>query len=100
MIEQLKRFPTIERIIQQIESLPPLKTEESILFRVLVQLMVIVGIVATDVAAVSQFPMSVWAIPLSILGGVVSWHRRKEKKRYFKIYPCHCYGCHFVFLFG
>ncbi|WP_069790106.1 transglutaminase TgpA family protein [Cyanobacterium sp. IPPAS B-1200] len=79
MIEQLKRFPTIERIIQQIESLPPLKTEESILFRVLVQLMVIVGIVATDVAAVSQFPMSVWAIPLSILGGVVSWHRRKEK---------------------
>ncbi|AFZ46047.1 transglutaminase domain-containing protein [Cyanobacterium stanieri PCC 7202] len=79
MIEQLKRFPTFERIIQQIESLPPLKTEESILFRVLVQLMVIVGIVATDVAAMSQFPMSVWAIPLSILGGVVSWHRRKKK---------------------
>lgn len=79
MIEQLKHFPTFKQIIQQIESLPPLKTEESILFRILVQLMVIVGIVATDVAAVSQFPMSIWAIPLSILGGVISWRRRKKK---------------------
>ena len=78
-MEQLRQIPTIKRIIHQVQSLPSLKTEDSILFRVLVQTMVIVGIVATDVAAVSQFPMSYWAIPLSIVGSIVSWRRRGKK---------------------
>ncbi|NES97234.1 MAG: hypothetical protein F6K32_18765, partial [Desertifilum sp. SIO1I2] len=37
-------------------------TEESILLRVLVQALVIVGIIATDLAAETQ--MSFWAVPL------------------------------------
>ncbi|MGK7956784.1 MAG: DUF3488 and DUF4129 domain-containing transglutaminase family protein, partial [Crocosphaera sp.] len=38
---------------------------------------VIVGIIATDIAAGTQ--MSFWAIPLSIMGGVWSWYRRKQR---------------------
>lgn len=60
--------------------MPKPPTEESILFRTLVQIMVIVGIIATDVAAQSLYPMSIWAIPLSIVGAIVSWRRRKKKK--------------------
>ena len=67
-------------LIKQIKTLPqPKKTEESILLRVLVQIMVIIGIIATDVAAQIIFPMSFWAVPLSIIGAVVSWYRRKKR---------------------
>ncbi|MGI0481708.1 transglutaminase TgpA family protein [Geminocystis sp. CENA526] len=76
-MENSPQIPSFKAIIKQIESFPIPKTEESILLRILVQMMVIVGIVATDVAARSQFPMSVWAIPLSMLGGFISWRRRK-----------------------
>lgn len=62
---------------QYFQRFPLPQTEESILFRVLVQLLVIVGIVATDVAAQTEW--SIWAIPLSILGAVWSWHRRKHR---------------------
>ncbi len=55
----------------------PLKTEESLIFRILVQGLVIVGIIATDIAAGTQ--MSVWAIPLSIIGAIWSWYRRKHR---------------------
>jgi protein-glutamine gamma-glutamyltransferase len=65
--------------IEKIKALPQPPTEESILLRILVQLMVIIGIIATDVAAQSTFPMSIWAIPLSIIGAIVSWQRRKKK---------------------
>ncbi len=44
------------------------------MLRVLVQLMVVVGIIATDVAAETQ--MSLWAIPLSIVGATWSWYHR------------------------
>ena len=62
---------------QQIKSAPPVKTEESVIFRTLVQCLVIVGIIATDIAARTQ--MSFWAIPLSIIGGVWSWNRRQHR---------------------
>jgi protein-glutamine gamma-glutamyltransferase len=78
-MENLRQTPTIKNIIAQIKSFPPLKTEESILLRILVQTMVIVGIVATDVAARGESMMSFWAIPLSILGSLISWRRRKKK---------------------
>ncbi|BAQ64369.1 DUF3488 and DUF4129 domain-containing transglutaminase family protein [Geminocystis sp. NIES-3709] len=78
-MENLPKIPSFKAIIKQIESFPSPKTEESILLRILVQIMVIVGIIATDVAAKSSFPMSVWAIPLSIVGSVVSWRRRKQR---------------------
>ncbi len=66
-----------ERWQKQLESSPPLVTEESLVFRILVQALVIVGIIATDVAAETQ--MSLWAIPLSILGATWSWYRRKQR---------------------
>ncbi|MDJ0659411.1 MAG: DUF3488 and DUF4129 domain-containing transglutaminase family protein [Crocosphaera sp.] len=62
---------------QQIKSSPPTKTEESVIFRILVQSLVIVGIIATDIAANTQ--MSVWAIPLTIIGGIWSWYRRQHR---------------------
>ena len=61
----------------RLQAMPEPKTEESIVFRILVQLMVIVGIVATDVAA--QTTWSLWAIPLSIIGSWWSWRQRKKK---------------------
>lgn len=59
----------------QTQPLPP--TEESVLLRLLVLGMVIVGIVATDVAAETQ--MSAWAIPLTAIGSGWSWLRRHKR---------------------
>lgn len=51
--------------------------EDSIWLRVLVQALVIVGIVAVDIAAQTQ--NSLWAIPSSIVGAAWSWYRRRER---------------------
>jgi transglutaminase-like putative cysteine protease len=51
-------------------------SEDSLLFRVLVQAMVSIGIMATDVAAETQ--MSWWAVPLSIVGATWSWRQRQR----------------------
>ncbi len=51
--------------------------EESILFRILTQALVSVGIVATDIAA--DTTLSFWAVPLSLLGATWSWMRRRER---------------------
>jgi transglutaminase-like putative cysteine protease len=66
-----------DRLKQRLETLPQAKTEESLLLRILAQAMVLVGIVATDVAAASW--MSLWAIPLSVLGAWWSWRRRHDR---------------------
>ena len=76
-VEQLRRLPLLKQIWQRLELMPLPKTEESILLRILVQALVIVGIIATDVAAETQ--ISWWAIPLSIVGGIWSWYRRKKR---------------------
>ena len=77
-MEQSQKFSNnFNKKMWQENSLPQPNTEESILLRVLVQAMVIVGIIATDIAAQTQ--MSLWAIPLSILGAVWSWYRRKKR---------------------
>jgi len=77
-MEQSQKFPNLnQKMWQEENSLPRANTEESILLRVLVQAMVIVGIIATDIAAQTQ--MSLWAIPLSILGAILSWYRRKKR---------------------
>ena len=77
-MEQSQKLPNLNnKKIWQGNSLPQPNTEESILLRVLVQAMVIVGIIATDIAAQTQ--MSIWAIPLSISGAVWSWYRRKKR---------------------
>lgn len=75
--DRLQRLPVLQKIWQRIEALPRPQTEESWLFRILVQLLVIVGIIATDVAAGTQ--TSFWAVPLSIVGATWSWYRRKKR---------------------
>jgi transglutaminase-like putative cysteine protease len=55
---------------------PIVDTENSLLLRVLIQLMVSIGIMATDVAADTQ--MSLWAVPLSLIGATWSWRQRQR----------------------
>jgi protein-glutamine gamma-glutamyltransferase len=62
---------------QRAQPLPPVSPEESITLRVLTQALVIIGIIATDIAAETQ--LSVWTVPLSLLGSVWSWYRRRER---------------------
>jgi len=62
---------------QRLEKLPTPAIEESLLLRVLVQSMVLVGIAATDVAASTG--MSLWAVPLSLMGAFWSWQRRHKR---------------------
>lgn len=65
------------RLWQRLEALPLPESEESLLLRVLTQTMVLVGIIATDVAASTQ--MSLWAIPFSIAGAYWSWQTRRKR---------------------
>ncbi len=63
---------------QQNASLPSVKeVENSIVLRVLVSALVIVGIVATDIAAETQFSLS--SILLSILGASWSYYHRQDR---------------------
>jgi protein-glutamine gamma-glutamyltransferase len=68
-------------IVQQwrrrIQTLPLMPPEESIALRVLTQALVVIGMIATDVAAQNQ--MSIWTVPVSIVGSVWSWHRRYQR---------------------
>jgi transglutaminase-like putative cysteine protease len=67
----------LTNIQQQMAALPRIPPEDSLLLRILVQSMVSVGILATDVAAETQ--MSLWAIPLSIVGATWSWYHRHDR---------------------
>ncbi|MEA5509651.1 DUF3488 and DUF4129 domain-containing transglutaminase family protein [Crocosphaera sp. UHCC 0190] len=72
-----KPLSLLEKFRQTIAAMPKMQTEESLMLRILVQGLVIIGIIATDVAAQTQ--MSLWAIPLSIAGSTWSWYRRKHR---------------------
>lgn len=61
---------------QKIQSSPPIEVEDSITLRVLVSALVIIGIVATDVAA--ETTHSFWAVPLSMAGGAWGYYRRRQ----------------------
>ncbi|MBC7883522.1 MAG: DUF3488 domain-containing protein [Anaerolineae bacterium] len=73
----LDRSTFWQQVQARIPQMPTIPPEESIALRILVQGMVIVGLIATDVAA--ETSLSLWTIPLSIVGAVFSWYRRKEK---------------------
>jgi len=73
----LRRFPPLDRLWQRIESQPVAETEESIPLRILVQVLVFIGIAASDVAAGTN--NSVWGIPLSAIGGTWGWYARRRK---------------------
>lgn len=74
---KLRRIPGITQLWEHLQTLPKPKTEESISLRILVQILVIVGIIATDI--VTDTTLSTWAIPLSLAGGSYSWYRRKKR---------------------
>ncbi|HEY9599408.1 MAG TPA: DUF3488 and DUF4129 domain-containing transglutaminase family protein [Cyanophyceae cyanobacterium] len=76
-MQQRWRLPGFRQFWQRLEATPPPQTENSILLRVLVQCLVIVGIIATDIAAETQ--MSFWAVPLSLVGATWSWYRRRDR---------------------
>ena len=76
-IRQLGRLPLLNHLWHRLEAMPLPQAENSILLRVLVLGLVIVGIVATDIAAETQ--MSFWAIPLSIVGATWSWYHRRDR---------------------
>jgi transglutaminase-like putative cysteine protease len=67
----------LAKIQQQMAMRPQTVPEDSLLLRVLVQSMVVVGIIATDVAAETQ--LSLWAIPVSIMGATWSWYHRHDR---------------------
>lgn len=73
----VKSSSVFAKIQQQMAAMPKTSPEDSLLLRVLVQLLVLVGILATDVAAETQ--MSLWAMPLSIAGATWSWYHRRER---------------------
>ena len=61
---------------------PSYQTEESWLLRIMVQLLVSVGIIATDIAAMDVsggLQISLWAVPVSAVGGTWSWYRRRSR---------------------
>jgi protein-glutamine gamma-glutamyltransferase len=72
----VRKGSILANIQQQMAAMPKISPEDSLLLRILVQSMVIVGMIAIDVAAETQ--MSVWAMPLSIIGATWSWYHRHD----------------------
>jgi transglutaminase-like putative cysteine protease len=78
----VRSLPSLRHLWQRLENLPLPEPENSLVLRVLVQALVSVGIIATDVAAadaVDALGVSVWAVPVSIVGAAWSWYRRRHR---------------------
>ena len=77
----LSPFTAFQRALQRRINSPSVTAleppEESIWLRALAQSLVIVGIVATDIAAETSLWM--WAIPLSVMGAMWSWRQRHSR---------------------
>ncbi|MBD2516247.1 DUF4129 domain-containing protein [Nostoc sp. FACHB-973] len=71
------RLPTGNFRQQNTQGSPLTEVENSISLRVLVLALVILGIVATDIAAETSF--SIWALPLSVVGAIWSYYRRGDR---------------------
>ncbi len=71
------RLPAWNQWRRQMAVTPLAEVEDSIWLRVLVQILVVVGIVATDIAAETQ--LSFWAVPLSLIGATWSSYRRRDR---------------------
>ncbi|MGB3402994.1 MAG: DUF3488 and transglutaminase-like domain-containing protein [Microcoleaceae cyanobacterium] len=72
-----RQIPLISPLWQRIEASPKPIVEESIQLRVLVQLLVVMGIIATDIAI--EDDRHLWAIPVSLLGAAWSGWRRHRR---------------------
>ncbi|MBW4674243.1 MAG: DUF3488 and DUF4129 domain-containing transglutaminase family protein [Desmonostoc geniculatum HA4340-LM1] len=71
------RLPVNNFRQQNTQGSPLTEVENSISLRVLVLALVILGIVATDIAAETSF--SIWALPLSVVGAIWSYYRRGDR---------------------
>ncbi|MDF5710020.1 MAG: DUF3488 and DUF4129 domain-containing transglutaminase family protein [Nostoc sp. S4] len=71
------RLPTENFRQQNTQGSSLTEVEDSISLRVLVLALVILGIVATDIAAETSF--SLWALPLSVVGAIWSYYRRRDR---------------------
>ncbi len=63
-------------------SIPKIPPEDSIVLRILVQGLVTIGIIATDIAAADvtdRLNLIWWAVPLSIIGAGLSYLRRRKR---------------------
>ncbi|NES91392.1 MAG: transglutaminase, partial [Okeania sp. SIO2B9] len=79
---EVRNLPILGLLWREIEAAPKPVPENSILLRVMVQALVIVGIIAVDVAAgvaTDELPLTVWAAPLSIIGAIWSWYNRYKR---------------------
>lgn len=75
---QWPKLPTLPRPPRRQSAEPDsVGVEESIPLRVCVQLLASTGIIATDIAAGTW--ISLWAVPLSALGGWWSWRQRHKR---------------------
>lgn len=75
-------LPGLKQLWQRFEKRPLPEPEESIPLRVLVQALVTIGILATDLAAADSadpLQISIWAIPVSALGAAWSWRQRRKR---------------------
>ncbi|WP_072016327.1 transglutaminaseTgpA domain-containing protein [Neosynechococcus sphagnicola] len=75
--QQLGGLSGVRSLWEYMGSRPLPQSENSIMLRVLVQILVSVGIVATDIAASTS--MSLWAVPLGMGGAVWSWRQRNRR---------------------
>ncbi len=75
-INRFWRVPVGNFWRQNSQRSPLIEVEDSISLRVLVLALVILGIVATDIAAETSF--SFWALPLSVVGAIWSYYRRRD----------------------
>jgi transglutaminase-like putative cysteine protease len=75
-MHSLRRLPGWKYWRREMGAVPAQEVEDSILLRFLVLGLVVVGIVATDIAAETEF--SFWAVPVSIVGTFWSWYRRRH----------------------
>jgi transglutaminase-like putative cysteine protease len=81
-IKRDRQIPGFSQLWQRLQSLPLPEPEDSIVLRILVQSLVTVGIIATDIAAadaVDALGISLWAVPVSIVGATWSWYRRRHR---------------------
>ncbi len=76
-LQFLSAFTDFQRRIKPRSPASPEPPEESIWLRALAQSLVIVGIVATDIAAETSLWM--WAIPFSVMGAMWSWRQRHSR---------------------
>jgi len=76
-MQQLRNQPFLGQFWQKIPTMPQEEVEDSLWLRILVQALVVVGIIATDVA--SENYISLWAVPASVVGATWSWYRRRDR---------------------